>query len=137
LNSSSKFKTRNLPSLLEYNQLNGKLPEKLTFSLAALISVYRHGVIDGSRMQARRDKGDFVMQDDLPVLEFFVKTWALFTGSQESAQTVAKQALANTAIWGQDLNTVPGLTEKVADYLWQINSQGMQITLEKLVEAGK
>ncbi|MDF2499686.1 MAG: uxaB [Anaerosporomusa subterranea] len=136
LNSSSKFKTRNLPSLLEYYQLNGKLPEKLTFSLASLISVYRHGVVDGMRMQARRDKGEFVMQDDLPVLEFFVKIWSVFDGSKESAQTVAKQVLANTAIWAQDLNTVPGLTDKVADYLWQIDSLGMQSTLEKLVEAG-
>lgn len=137
LNSSSKFKTRNLPSLLEYYQLNSKLPEKLTFSLAALISVYRHGMIAGQKLQTRRAKGEFVMQDDLFVLEFFSKTWTLFDNSKESAYEVAKQALANSSIWGQDLNAVPGLTDKVAGYLWQIDSEGMQTTMDKLVEAGK
>lgn len=136
LNSSAKFKIRNLPSLLEYYQLNGRLPEKLTFALAALIAVYRHGHIEGGRLQARRDKGEFVMQDDLPVLEFFVDTWAAYDGSKQAAQTVAEAVLANTAIWGQNLNAVPGLTAKVAAYLWQIDAQGMQTTLKKLVEAG-
>lgn len=137
LNSSAKFKTRNLPSLLEYQQLNGQLPEKLTFSLAALLYVYRHGTVEGQHMQARRDKGGFVMQDDLPVLEFFVKTWALFDGSKESVQQIAKQALANCGIWGQDLNTIGGLTAKVADYLWQIESEGIRPVLDKLVGGGK
>ncbi|MDU4961875.1 MAG: tagaturonate reductase [Sporomusaceae bacterium] len=136
LNSSSKFKTRNLPSLLEYRQATGEWPEKLTFALSALISVYRHGHIEAGRLQARRDQGDFVMQDDLPVLEFFVRTWAAYDGSKTAAQAVAETVLANAAIWGQDLSALPGLTGKVADYLWQIDARGMQATLEKLVEAG-
>ena len=137
LNSSSKFKTRNLPSLLEYLQLNGKLPDKLTFSLAALISVYHQGVIEGSQMKARRAKGEFVMQDDLPILQFFAKTWAGFDGSKESSHVVTEQVLANVTIWGQDLNLVPGLTDKVSGYLWQIAATGMQTTLNQLVGAEK
>ena len=132
LNSSSKFKTRNLPSLLEYQRLNGRLPEKLTFSLAALLYVYRRGKVEGPHMLARRDKGEFTMQDDLPVLEFFVKTWAMFDGSKDSMRQVAKQALANSGMWGQDLNTVAGLTDKVAEYLWQIESDGIQATVDRL-----
>ncbi|MBO4391652.1 MAG: tagaturonate reductase [Lachnospiraceae bacterium] len=41
LNSVSKFKARVLPTILEYYEQKGTLPQCLTFSLAALIAFYR------------------------------------------------------------------------------------------------
>ncbi len=41
LNSVSKFKARVLPTILEYRDMNGRLPKLLTMSLAALIEFYR------------------------------------------------------------------------------------------------
>ena len=133
LNSSSKFKARVLPSILEYQKLNGKLPEKLTFSLAALIAVYKGGVIDGSAMKAVRGKGAFIMKDDVQVLQFFVDTWSEFDGSAKTTIEVARKVLGNTAMWGEDLNKVEGLTEKTGDYLYQIISQGIRATIAKLI----
>lgn len=133
LNSSSKFKARVLPSILDYQAKQGKLPEKLTFSLAALIAVYKDGKVEGSGMQACREKGEFVMKDDVPVLEFFAKVWSGFNGSEAAAKEVARQVLANTAIWGQDLNQVAGLTDKIGSYLYSIASGGMQAAVRKLV----
>lgn len=133
LNSSSKFKTRVLPSIIEYQQLYSKLPEKLTFSLAALISVYKDGKVEGSEMKARRDKGEFIMKDDLWALEFFEKTWSEFDGSKEAAKKVAETVLANSKMWEQDLNNIDGLTDKVADYLYQITNDGIKATVERLV----
>ena len=134
LNSSSKFKARVLPSILEYQKLNGKLPEKLTFSLSALIAVYKDGVIDGTALQALREKGTFIMKDDVPVLEFFVKTWSEFDGSAKAAAEVARKVLGNTAMWGVNLNDVEGLAEKTGDYLYQITSQGIRATMAKLID---
>jgi len=134
LNSASKFKARVLPSILEYEKLEGKLPEKLTFSLAALIAVYKDGVIEGNALQALREKGPFIMKDDLSVLEFFVETWSGFDGSSDAAIKVARKVLGNTAIWGGDLNDVEGLTEKIGDYLHQITSLGIKVTIAKLID---
>lgn len=134
LNSSSKFKTRDLPSIIEYQKLNGNLPEKLVFSLAALICVYKDGKIEGSGMKAIREKGEFTMKDDTHALEFFANTWGNFDGSKASAGTVAETVLANVNMWGQDLNTVSGLTEKVADYLYRIATDGIKATIEKLIK---
>ncbi|AEE91723.1 Altronate oxidoreductase [Tepidanaerobacter acetatoxydans Re1] len=133
LNSSSKFKTRVLPSIIEYQQLYSKLPEKLTFSLAALISVYKDGKVEGSEMKARRNKGEFIMKDDLWALEFFEKTWSEFDGSKEAAKKVAETVIANSKMWDQDLNNIDGLTDKVADYLYQITNDGIKATVERLV----
>ena len=41
LNSVSKFRARVLPTILEYKAENGKYPEILSFSLAALIAFYK------------------------------------------------------------------------------------------------
>lgn len=133
LNSSSKFTARVLPSILEYQRQTGKLPEKLTFSLAALLAVYKDGKVEGSHMLARREDGEFIMKDDVPVLEFFAEKWANCNGTKESVVAFTQAALANETIWGQDLNQVSGLTEKTAEYLYQIINDGMHSTVQQLV----
>lgn len=134
LNSSSKFKTRNLPSLLEYYQQNGTLPERLVFSLAALITVYKDGIIEGSSMKAFRAAGEFVMKDDLATLEFCASAWTAYDGSLQSAGKVAEAVLGNAGIWGTDLNEVPGLAAMAARYLYQICEHGIQSTVAGLVD---
>ncbi|HWR41866.1 tagaturonate reductase [Sporomusa sp.] len=134
LNSSSKFKARVLPSILEYKTKHGSLPVKLTFSLAALIAVYKDGQVEGSGMKARREQGDFVMKDDVPVLEFFAEVWTAFDGSPESASQVAQRVLANISLWGQDLTQVEGLVAKTGDYLYRIATNGMRAAVQTIVD---
>ena len=133
LNSSSKFKTRVLPSILEYQAQFGILPERLVFSLAALITVYKNGVVDGSAMQARRDAGAFTLQDDDWALAFFAHTWAEYDGTAAGAEKVAAAVLGNTRLCGRDLNAVPGLTEKTAAYLQRIATDGIKAVAQQIV----
>ena len=137
LNSASKFKTRCLPSLVEYQALYGRLPERLVFSLAALTAVYRGGKIDGLTMTGRRQKGEFVMQDDRPVLEFFTAAWADFVPGPEGAQRLAQRVLGNTGLWGQDLNAVPGLTAALAAAISRIDNLGINAAAAALVKGGQ
>jgi len=58
LNSVSKWKARCLPSLLDYREKFGKLPARLTFSLAALLQFYRGGE-------------SYTVKDETDVLQFF------------------------------------------------------------------
>ncbi len=117
LNSSSKFKTRVLPSLLEYVQEFGRLPERLVFSLAALIAVYQAGT----------------MKDDEWVLDFFAGVWANYDGTAASASAAAEEVLSQSRLWGQDLTLIPGLKEMVASQLQIIQQEGMQAALQRLV----
>ena len=55
LNSVSKFKTRDLPSLLGYVKKEGKLPVVLPFSLAALISFYEGTEYEGTALVGNRN----------------------------------------------------------------------------------
>jgi tagaturonate reductase len=108
LNSISKFKTRVLPSILEYQRRAKKLPPNLVFTFAALIRFYKgdyHGVI-------------IPVQDSSEIIEFFNAAWKL-----NDQQEITKQVLANSNLWGENLNDTPGLTELTAQYVSLIDKE--------------
>ena len=83
LNSVSKFKVRVLPSILEYINRYGKMPETLLFAFAKLIDFYKTDMTN----------------DDADVVEFM-----------KNNDTAA--ILANEALWGQDLSHLTAEVEK-------------------------
>ncbi|MGC6430029.1 MAG: tagaturonate reductase [Jejuia sp.] len=119
LNSTSKYKTRVLPSVLEYIKRKGELPQRLLFSLAALIAFYK----------GDRNGEDIPLKDDQSALDFFETQWA--TGD---IAAVAKTTLENTDFWGQDLTQYDGLLEAVSQNLEDIVSNGMESALQNFVK---
>ncbi len=115
LNSTSKYKTRVLPSVLEYIKRKGELPERLLFSLAALIAFYK-----GDR------NGEVIsLKDDQSALDFFETQWA--TGN---ISTVAEATLKNVSFWGEDLTKYEGFLDAVTKNLENIVNNGMQEALK-------
>jgi len=119
LNSTSKFKTRVLPSVLEYIKRKNALPQHLLFSLASLIAFYK----------GDRNGEPITIKDDQSALDFFATQWA--TGD---AASVAKATLSNTNFWGIDLTTYEGLEAVVANHLENIITNGMKTTLQAFVK---
>ena len=98
LNSISKFKVRVLPSVLEYIKKEDKLPILLLRSLAALL-VFYSGLY----------KGAVIPVNDIPdVMAFFKEAW-----KAADPYEVVPTILANTSLWGQDLNQYPGFSDRV------------------------
>lgn len=121
LNSTSKWKARNMPSFLEYTREKGELPVCLTMSLAAYIAFY------SSQIQALTDEGlicrrpagnDYTVSDDRWVLEFYYAHRA--AGEEE----LVKAVLSNQKMWDQDLTQIAGLEEKVTADLIKIRTEG-------------
>ncbi|WP_010134031.1 tagaturonate reductase [Ochrovirga pacifica] len=119
LNSTSKFKTRVLPSVLEYIRRKNALPQGLLFSLASLIAFYK----------GDRNGEAIALKDDQSALDFFKTQWA--TGD---AAAVAKATLANTDFWGTDLTAIDGLEAAVVAHLESIQANGMKASLQTFVK---
>jgi tagaturonate reductase len=83
LNSVSKFKVRVLPSILEYIKRFGKTPDRLIFSFAKLIELYKTD-----------------MTNDDPAVTEFMRTHSV------------KEILKNTALWDTDLSFIAEEVEK-------------------------
>ncbi len=124
LNSVSKWRARCMPSLLIYQQQNGKLPERLTFSLAALISLY-HGTLEDGKLVCKRGEETYTLMDDAAVLSFFSEN-----GDAPAAELV-HAFLGREDFFGPELKAVPGIEEKVAAYLSEIRENGVQAVMTR------
>ncbi|GHT85239.1 altronate oxidoreductase [Bacteroidia bacterium] len=103
LNSFPKFKTRDLPGLKIYLERTGQLPSGLVQGLAAIIKYYKGG---------KRGENVIVPNDDKAILDLLTELW-----QSNDAAKVAQGVLGAEFIWGEDLNRIPGLTEKLTGYL--------------------
>lgn len=126
LNSVSKWKVRVLPSILDYQERYGSLPNHLTFSLAALIQFYSGHELREGALIAKRGDEEYKVLDDQAVLEFFN------TYSGEETEQFVTRVLAREDFWDQNLNDVPGLTNKIVGYLKDIRENGMRIAIKNI-----
>ena len=119
LNSFPKFKTRDLPGLKIFLERKGVLPSGLVLGLAAIVTYYKGG---------KRGKDEIVLKDDPVIIELLNNLWA-----DGSPIDVAKGVLGAEFIWGEDLNLIPGLTEKLSEYLRMIQDKGMIETVKSIL----
>ncbi|MFA6768322.1 MAG: tagaturonate reductase [Parabacteroides sp.] len=120
LNSFPKFQTRDLPGLKEYLHRKGVLPEGLVLGLAAIITYYKGG---------KRADGIDIVPDDAPeIIQLLKELWATCP-----ICAIAEKVLAEKSIWNENLNKIPGLTERVAYYLNAIQTKGMLETVKEII----
>ena len=123
LNSTSKWKARNMPSFLEYIKNEGKLPACLTMSLAAYIAFYSNDIqeLNEKGLVCRRPKGnDYLISDDRWALEFY------YEHKNDSAEELVKAVLTNERMWDQDLTKIEGLYDAVLAGLNLIRTEGAE-----------
>ena len=126
LNSVSKWRARCMPSFLGYIEKYGKLPTRLTFSLAALMAFYQGDEIrDGALIGVRNGK-EYRIMDDASVMEFFRDN------CRKETSEFVKAFLGRVDFFGQDLNEIEGLTATITTHLNDIKENGMRSALCKL-----
>ncbi len=89
LNSTTKFRTRLLPTYNDYRKKFGKSPEHILFSLASLIVFYR----------GKRGDQDIALNDSPEFIQFWKDVWQL-----SDNHAIAKKVLTAENVWGQNLD---------------------------------
>ena len=123
LNSTSKWKARNMPSFLEYIEKFGKLPQALTMSLAAYIAFYSNDIQrrEENGLVCKRPAGnEYTIMDDAWVLDFY------YAHKDADVKTLVHDVLTNKDMWDQDLTEIAGLEETVVADLQLIREQGAE-----------
>ncbi len=131
LNSTSKFKTRDLPSVTGFIAKTGKTPRTLAFSLAALIAFYNGKDVKDRAMTGTRNGTPYLIKDDESVLRFFEDLYAKTACAKEIADAV----LSNTEWWAEDLTKYTEFAQSVTEYLTVIREKGMTEALTAFVNA--
>ncbi|NRB48476.1 MAG: tagaturonate reductase [Saprospiraceae bacterium] len=115
LNSISKFKARLLPSFLEYYELNGHCPPRITFAFSSLLLMYRG-----------QWAGEVIPLRDAPDVLAFCQT--LWEESEDHLELVQK-FLAKEDFWGRDLSEIQGLVDLMVKYVQAIQQEGVLASL--------
>ena len=121
LNSTSKWRARNMPSFLEYIKNFGKLPACLTVSFAAYIAFFSSDIQERTEngLICRRPKGDcYTVMDDSWVLDFY------YAHRNDSVEDLVHAVMTNQQMWGQDLTQVPGFEVATVENLKKIRTEG-------------
>lgn len=121
LNSTSKWRARNMPSFLEYVEKEGKLPPCLTASFACYIAFFSSDVqaLTEKGLVCRRPKGDeYTCSDDRWALEFY------YEHRNDPPAALVHAVMTNEQMWGQDLTKVPGFESAVTACLEKIRAEG-------------
>lgn len=129
LNSTSKWRARNMPSLLEYYASKRSLPPCLTMSLAAYIAFYSSDIqeLTDKGLICNRGKNNYTVSDDRYVLEFY------YAHKDNSPEELTHAVLINKDMWGQDLTEIPGLEALVVNDLKLIRSSGAREAFRSVV----
>ncbi|MEJ9306897.1 tagaturonate reductase [Priestia megaterium] len=125
LNAIFKYKSRLLPTLEDWTNQKNKLPEIVSFSLAALIAYYQPERMQGSSK---------VIRDQPEVIEFFMHSWSHQNNGNAHLENMVKKILSNQSLWERDLNEFDDLPETVCRYLSTIVESGMGNAIGRLIE---
>jgi tagaturonate reductase len=107
LNSVSKFKTRVLPTILEYQKMFNSIPPILTFSFATMIAFYKNG-------------GRFKINDDEKNIAFL-------------RDNTVDVILKNTSAWGTDFTDNFELCTAVEKEFRLLKAHGINPLIERLI----
>lgn len=115
LNSTTKFKTRLLPTYNDYRKKFGKSPKHILFSFASLCVFYK----------GKRGDEDIKLADDQKYLDFWKELW-----TKTDYTDIAKTALHQKDIWEQDLAADDDNVTVVAKYIENIVKNGEREALK-------
>ena len=114
LNSTTKFRTRLLPTYNDYRRKFGKSPKHILFSLASMTVFYR----------GKRGDEDIKLADDQKFLDFWKEVWAL-----GDYGAMAKKVLGAADVWEQNLDEDDNAA-LVAGYIESIVKNGERAALK-------
>lgn len=119
LNSIPKFKVRVLPTILEYQKEQGKLPLNLVFGLASTIRFY----------QGTWQNESLPVKDSPEIVETMNQYW-----SGNDLEKTVSETLGNLEFWDQDLNKIEGLKNAITVAISEIDKNGIEKGYQNYIE---
>jgi hypothetical protein len=84
------------------------------------------------------DGSEYEIKDSPEVLEWFFEAWLkIETVDHETCNSIMQAVLGKTEFWGRDLNSISGLREKTALYLYDMITDGVPHVIKKLVDGNR
>ncbi len=126
LNSTSKWRARVLPSLLEYVEKKQEIPKRIAASFAFYIAFYSDAVMRDGDFFGMRNGVEYKIFDDKEVLDFYSKNRNIATAD------LVKKVCEKEDFWGRDLSKIDGFLPAVTEYMQKIEKVGCYELMREL-----
>ncbi len=118
LNSSTKMRTRILPTVLVYHEKFGRVPQRAVLAIASFIRLYK-GEWAGEVV---------ALKDEPAIIDWFRERWQ----SSDNMDELVASVLENESLWQADLTQIDGLHSLLSQYLTQIDEGNLLALIEQL-----
>ena len=117
-----------LPLMKKYEEREGAIPPCLCMGLCCLIMLFSGARQEdgGGYTYLRKEEEKCALREDEAVLRAFSRL-----SCDMPPEMLSYAALSDTDIWDEDLRNVPGLEDKAADQLRDLQLLGLRSSLEK------
>ena len=112
LNSVSKWKARDLPSLLDYVNEEKELPRHLVIGFSYLVNQYMNIKREGQSFYVQLPNRKIEVKDDLKCLTYFMN------------EKSVKDFMSDVSLWGMDLTSIDNFYEQVMKNIDIIKGKG-------------
>ena len=119
LNSISKFNTRVKPSLKDYVNRTGQIPERLSLALSSLLVFYRGELADKT----------FTPNDDEGKIKRLQNHWNSNSSELVTVEMV-NNILSDELLWEEDLSKISGFSEIVCKQLSEILEGNLSVLID-------
>ncbi len=115
LQYTNKMKSRCVPLIVKHYQLSSQPPAFMALGFAAYLLFMKAVLIKDNSYYGERNGETYLIQDD--EAKRFYNIW-----SNNEAEEVVAQTLADAVLWGADLTLLPGFKSEVSGFLRQFLS---------------
>lgn len=127
LNTTAKWRARVLPSVLDYQERFGVVPEGLMLGFCACLVFYHGTELTAEGLRNYRNGEPYVIRDDRAILEFY------YEHRNDTFAELAEAVCAREDWWGVDLNAVPTFVETCKRLLAKIEAEGMASAIKAYI----
>ncbi len=124
---TTKMKMRNVPTLFRYYEKFGQAPRLMCLGFAAFLYFLRPVDQNNDTYRGYRSGEYYYIHDDYAGT--FLQVWAGY--DPKLTLSWVQEVLANEALWGQNLNQLPGFDEAICTYLQMFDNLGITATLKQ------
>jgi len=135
LHSNSKLQYRIVPTLLEYYEKFGKIPQLLPLGFASFLFFMKINKRENGKFYQLRDKEFYQIKDKQEVIEYYTSQWKNVNPSEpKSVEQFVSTVLENKEFWQKDLNEVGNFKDLVTENLVTILTKGITYALKKALK---
>lgn len=128
--STSKWRLRLLPSILQYHEKHDALPIHICAGFAAYLVFMRGKEKNEGAVFGEWNGTKYPIRDDQA--SYYFSAWeGVDVTDRQAIQAFVASICAHEPFWGNGLN-IPGFSEQVAEYCWLILNEGVSRTIDAL-----